>query len=150
MIRMPSSRVRMQRFGPPSRFDCPRSSGFKSLCGSRPIVAATALLLLGMARQAGSSRPYSGLGIRAYEKAGFTGEGRYRESVLHDGRWYDEVLMSILDHEWAADRSSGRCASRYAGAMPGTGPVHASALTGPPTAAILDVGSRPIGPTMNH
>jgi hypothetical protein len=22
--------------------------------------------------------------------------------VLHDGRWYDEVLMSILDHEWAA------------------------------------------------
>ena len=25
--------------------------------------------------------------------------------VLHDGRWYDEVLMSILDHEWAARRS---------------------------------------------
>jgi len=32
------------------------------------------------------------------------GEGRQRESVLHDGRWYDEVLMSILDHEWAARR----------------------------------------------
>jgi RimJ/RimL family protein N-acetyltransferase len=31
-------------------------------------------------------------------------EGRYREFVLHDGRWYDEVLMSILDHEWAARR----------------------------------------------
>jgi ParB family chromosome partitioning protein len=29
-------------------------------------------------------------------------------TVLHDGRWYDEVLMSILDHEWAARRSSGR------------------------------------------
>jgi RimJ/RimL family protein N-acetyltransferase len=41
-------------------------------------------------------------GIRAYQKAGFTEEGRYRESVLHDGRWYDSVLMSILDHEWAA------------------------------------------------
>jgi RimJ/RimL family protein N-acetyltransferase len=40
-------------------------------------------------------------GIRAYEKAGFTEEGRLRESVLHDGRWYDDVLMSILDHEWA-------------------------------------------------
>ena len=24
---------------------------------------------------------------------------------LHDGRWYDSVLMSILDHEWAARRS---------------------------------------------
>ncbi len=23
---------------------------------------------------------------------------------LHDGRWCDEVLMSILDHEWAARR----------------------------------------------
>ena len=41
-------------------------------------------------------------------KAGFVEEGRLRESVLHDGRWYDEVLMSILDHEWAARRSAGR------------------------------------------
>jgi RimJ/RimL family protein N-acetyltransferase len=47
-------------------------------------------------------------GIRAYEKAGFVEEGRHRESVLHDGRWYDEVLMSILDHEWAARRSSAQ------------------------------------------
>jgi RimJ/RimL family protein N-acetyltransferase len=23
----------------------------------------------------------------------------------HDGRWYDEVMMSILDHEWATRRS---------------------------------------------
>ena len=46
-------------------------------------------------------------GIRAYQKAGFVEEGRYRESVLHDGRWYDDVLMSILDHEWAARRSPG-------------------------------------------
>jgi hypothetical protein len=43
-------------------------------------------------------------GMRAYQKAGFTVEGRQRESVLHDGRWYDSVLMSILDHEWAARR----------------------------------------------
>jgi RimJ/RimL family protein N-acetyltransferase len=47
-------------------------------------------------------------GIRAYQKAGFIEEGRRRESVLHDGRWYDDVLMSILDHEWAARRSAGR------------------------------------------
>jgi RimJ/RimL family protein N-acetyltransferase len=47
-------------------------------------------------------------GVRAYQKAGFVQEGRYRESVLHDGRWYDSVLMSILDHEWAARRSPSR------------------------------------------
>ena len=43
-----------------------------------------------------------------WAKAGFTEEGRLRESVLHDGHWHDEVLMCILDHEWAARRSSGR------------------------------------------
>ena len=52
--------------------------------------------------------PFNPAGIRAYEKAGFVEEGRLRESVLHDGRWYDEVLMSILDHEWAARRPSDR------------------------------------------
>jgi len=45
--------------------------------------------------------PFNPAGIRAYEKAGFVEEGRHRESVWHDGRWYDEVLMSVLDHEWA-------------------------------------------------
>jgi RimJ/RimL family protein N-acetyltransferase len=48
--------------------------------------------------------PFNPAGIRAYEKAGFVEEGRLRESVLHDGRWYDEVLMSIIDHQWAARR----------------------------------------------
>jgi RimJ/RimL family protein N-acetyltransferase len=49
--------------------------------------------------------PFNGAGIRAYEKAGFVEEGRHREAVWHDGRWYDEVLMSVLDHEWADRRS---------------------------------------------
>ena len=48
--------------------------------------------------------PFNQGGIRAYEKAGFREEGRLRESVMHDGRWYDEILMSVLDHEWAALR----------------------------------------------
>jgi len=52
--------------------------------------------------------PFNAAGIRTYQKAGFAEEGRHRESVLHDGRWYDEVLMSILDHEWAARRPSGQ------------------------------------------
>jgi RimJ/RimL family protein N-acetyltransferase len=53
--------------------------------------------------------PFNPAGIRAYEKAGFVEEGRRREAVLHDGRWYDEVLMSILDHEWAARSGYNRC-----------------------------------------
>ena len=43
--------------------------------------------------------------IRAYKKAGFVAEGHRRGSVWHDGRWYDEVMMSILEHEWVARRS---------------------------------------------
>jgi len=49
--------------------------------------------------------PFNPAGIRAYEKAGFVEEGRHRDAVWHDGRWYDEVMMSVLDHEWAAHRS---------------------------------------------
>jgi len=63
---------------------------------------------MGLHRIQLSVAPFNPAGIRAYQKAGFVEEGRHRESVLHDGRWYDEVLMSILDHEWAARRSPGR------------------------------------------
>jgi RimJ/RimL family protein N-acetyltransferase len=45
-------------------------------------------------------------GIRAYAKAGFVEEGRRRQAIFHDGRWYDEVWMSILDEEWAAARAT--------------------------------------------
>ena len=57
---------------------------------------------MGLHRIQLSVAPFNQGGVRAYEKAGFVVEGRYRESVWHDGRWYDEVLMSVLDHEWAA------------------------------------------------
>jgi RimJ/RimL family protein N-acetyltransferase len=40
--------------------------------------------------------------VSAYRSAGFVEEGRRRKAVLHDGEWYDEVLMSILDDEWLA------------------------------------------------
>jgi RimJ/RimL family protein N-acetyltransferase len=63
---------------------------------------------MGLHRIELSVAPFNMAGIRAYEKAGFTEEGRRRELVWHDGRWYDEVMMSVLDHEWAARRSSDR------------------------------------------
>ena len=40
--------------------------------------------------------------IAAYRKAGFIEEGRRREAIYHDGHWYDNVQMSILEHEWRA------------------------------------------------
>jgi RimJ/RimL family protein N-acetyltransferase len=63
---------------------------------------------LGLHRIQLSVAPFNPAGIRAYEKAGFVEEGRRRESVWHDGRWYDEVQMSILDHEWAARQATSR------------------------------------------
>jgi RimJ/RimL family protein N-acetyltransferase len=57
---------------------------------------------MGLHRIELSVAPFNPAGIRAYGKAGFVEEGRRRGAVLHDGRWYDELSMSILDHEWAA------------------------------------------------
>jgi RimJ/RimL family protein N-acetyltransferase len=40
--------------------------------------------------------------IRAYRKAGFVAEGRAREAIWRDGRFWDEITMSVLDREWQA------------------------------------------------
>jgi RimJ/RimL family protein N-acetyltransferase len=46
--------------------------------------------------------------IRAYQRVGFVVEGRSRESVWRDGRWWDELAMSILESDWRrARRGSG-------------------------------------------
>lgn len=38
--------------------------------------------------------------IRAYRRNGFVVEGRSRESIWRDGRWWDELAMSILESDW--------------------------------------------------
>ncbi len=40
--------------------------------------------------------------IRSYRSVGFVVEGRARESIWRDGRWWDEISMSILDSDWQA------------------------------------------------
>ena len=45
---------------------------------------------------------YNTRAIRAYEKCGFVREGVERESAFVNGAWQDDVMMSILDHEFAA------------------------------------------------
>jgi RimJ/RimL family protein N-acetyltransferase len=42
--------------------------------------------------------------IRAYERCGFVVEGRSRESIWRDGRWWDELAMSVLESDWRAAR----------------------------------------------
>ena len=66
------------------------------------VMAGYAFREMGLHRVELMVAAFNPAGIRAYEKAGFVEEGRHREACWHDGRWYDEVLMSILDHEWAA------------------------------------------------
>jgi UDP-4-amino-4,6-dideoxy-N-acetyl-beta-L-altrosamine N-acetyltransferase len=39
-------------------------------------------------------------GIHAYEKCGFRHEGRLREANYRQGKYYDELVMGILAHEF--------------------------------------------------
>lgn len=43
---------------------------------------------------------YNARAIACYRKCGFVEEGREREVYLVDGRWEDEVVMSILEDEF--------------------------------------------------
>ena len=52
--------------------------------------------------------------IRAYRRCGFVIEGRSRESIWRDGRWWDELAMSVLAGEWRARRSGATVAPRGA------------------------------------
>ncbi len=57
---------------------------------------------LGLHRVALSVFAFNERAIRAYRKAGFVVEGRARQSIWRDGRYWDELQMSMLDTDWAA------------------------------------------------
>jgi RimJ/RimL family protein N-acetyltransferase len=42
--------------------------------------------------------------IRTYQRCGFVIEGRSRESIFRDGRWWDELAMSVLESDWRRSR----------------------------------------------
>jgi RimJ/RimL family protein N-acetyltransferase len=56
--------------------------------------------------------------IRSYRSCGFLIEGRAREAIWRDGRWWDEVSMSILQADWVAMR--GETATNGAAGPPGS------------------------------
>lgn len=61
--------------------------------------------------------------IRSYMKAGFREEGRLREAILREGRYWDEIQMGILEHEWAELRRRDAAELRHA---PATGSAAAT------------------------
>jgi len=61
-----------------------------------------AFRVLGLHRVALSVFAFNERAIRSYEKVGFVVEGRSREAIRRDGRWWDELQMSILGSEWLA------------------------------------------------
>lgn len=40
--------------------------------------------------------------IHVYEKLGFKREGVLRDALYYDGKYHDEIIMSILAHEWGS------------------------------------------------
>ena len=49
--------------------------------------------------------------IGAYEKAGLRIEGRLREAVRRDGRFWDEIAMGVLRDEWLARQAGADATS---------------------------------------
>ena len=50
--------------------------------------------------------------IRAYRRCGFVVEGRARESIYREGRWWDELAMSVIDRTGGG--SATNCARGWA------------------------------------
>jgi len=67
-----------------------------------------ALGSLGLHRVALTVFAFNERAIRAYERVGFVIEGRAREAIWRDGRWWDEIHMSVLEPEWRAARWRAR------------------------------------------
>jgi len=49
--------------------------------------------------------------IRAYNKIGFVEEGRLREAVYRDGRYWDELMMAVLRTEYGQARPAAKAAA---------------------------------------
>jgi RimJ/RimL family protein N-acetyltransferase len=88
--------------------------GEKDAWGNGHGTEATGLMLehafttLGLHRVALAVFAFNERAIRAYRRCGFEVEGRAREAIFRDGRWWDEIQMSVLAEEWAARRSTVR------------------------------------------
>jgi len=84
--------------------------GEKDVWGRGYGTEATRLMLdhafttLGLHRVALSVFEFNTRAIRSYRRCGFQLEGRAREAIWREGRWWDEISMSVLEPDWAAAR----------------------------------------------
>lgn len=82
--------------------------GEKDLWGRGYGTEATRLMLahaftsMGLHRVSLAVFEFNERAIRSYEKVGFVVEGRAREAIFRDGRYWDEIDMSMLESEWRA------------------------------------------------
>jgi RimJ/RimL family protein N-acetyltransferase len=72
---------------------------------------------LGLHRVALTVFEFNERAIRAYRRCGFVVEGRARESIWRDGRWWDELAMSVIVSEWQEGRARPKL---DVGATPGS------------------------------
>jgi len=54
-----------------------------------------------------SVAPDNDASIALLRKLGMVMEGRFRQSVLLDGKWVDDVVFAVLKEEWQARQPSG-------------------------------------------
>lgn len=64
------------------------------------LMLAHAFERLGLHRVGLSVFSFNDRAIRSYEKAGFRIEGRLRDAIVRDGRYWDEIQMGALRPEW--------------------------------------------------
>jgi RimJ/RimL family protein N-acetyltransferase len=71
------------------------------------LMVAHAFTRLALHRVALTVFEFNTRAIRAYQKCGFAIEGSARGAIFRDGRFWDEIHMSILADEWEARRQPG-------------------------------------------
>ena len=76
------------------------------------LMLAHAFMSMGLHRVSLAVFAFNERAIRSYEKVGFVVEGRARDAIYRDGRYWDEIDMSMLESEWRAMQApDGRAAS---------------------------------------
>ena len=89
---------------------------------------------LGLHRVSLSVFAFNERAIRSYVRVGFVSEGRAREAIRRDGRWLDELHMSVLEPEWRAARWQARAIAE------GRAPASVPARGGDPAAVPVSGG----------
>jgi RimJ/RimL family protein N-acetyltransferase len=65
------------------------------------LMVGHAFEVLGLHRIGLSVFAFNERAIRSYRSVGFVVEGRAREAIWREGRWWDEISMSVLADDWA-------------------------------------------------